>query len=66
MTEYLSTREIADRTGYSIDYVRKLLKSLSVPAMKRTKRSHARWHWPTVCEVFHVPQTVKSSTARQS
>lgn len=66
MTEWLSTREVAARTGYSHERVRKLLKALDVPAMRVTARSHPRWHWPTVCLLFHVPQTIKSGQIQSS
>lgn len=61
MTEWLSTREVAERLGYSIDHVRKVLAAKGVTPRKHSVNAHARWWWPDVLEAFHAEQNHSES-----
>lgn len=66
VTEWLSTREAAERTGYTRSHLLKLLVALEVPCARLTPRSHRRWHWPTIRALFHVEQARKSAQSGAS
>ena len=66
MTEWLSTREVAARLGYSIDHVRKVLHAKGVEPRKHSPSAHARWWWPDVVEAFHVETNADNPSETQS
>lgn len=60
MTDWLSTRDVAERLGYRhLTHLRKLLVGLEIPFRRLTPRSPLRWHWPTI-ELRIVPRETVS------